>query len=203
MTVTGQQITGSDENTTDSAGIRGGTDATIIGNIGDNLKVTTTKTEGAIYSAAVSGITVAATPTDVFTITGGAGKTIRVLEVELTGTTTSGSPVSVNAAWIKRSTANSGGTRVATTIVPLDSNNAAPVATVGHYTANPTLGTAVGAVLARRVTFNASGLTGAISGKAFDVPVVLRGTSQQLSLNLNSTTVTGNILSATIIWEEI
>ena len=39
MTVTVQQIPGSDGDTTDSIGIRGGTDATVIGNVGDRLKV--------------------------------------------------------------------------------------------------------------------------------------------------------------------
>jgi hypothetical protein len=39
MSVSSSNITGSDLNTTDTAGIRGGTDATVIGNTGDRLKV--------------------------------------------------------------------------------------------------------------------------------------------------------------------
>lgn len=39
MSVSSSNITGSDLNTTDTTGIRGGTDATVIGNTGDRLKV--------------------------------------------------------------------------------------------------------------------------------------------------------------------
>jgi hypothetical protein len=39
MSVSSSNITGSDLNTTDSTGIRGGTDSTVIGNTGDRLKV--------------------------------------------------------------------------------------------------------------------------------------------------------------------
>lgn len=39
MGVSSSRITGSDLDTTDSTGIRGGTDATVIGNVGDRLKV--------------------------------------------------------------------------------------------------------------------------------------------------------------------
>ena len=40
MSVSSSNITGSDLNTTDTTGIRGGTDSTVIGNIADRLKVT-------------------------------------------------------------------------------------------------------------------------------------------------------------------
>ncbi len=117
--------------------------------------------EPATYSASVNGFTLAATPTDIFNIIGSATKTIRVTKIRLTGTTTSGSPISVSVMLTKRSTANTGGTRATAINVPHDSTSAAGTANVGNYTANPTaLGTLVGNIRSHRATFNQSGLTG-------------------------------------------
>lgn len=48
MSVSNSKLPGSDLDTSDSAGIRGGTDATIIGNTGDRLKVTAVSTENEV-----------------------------------------------------------------------------------------------------------------------------------------------------------
>lgn len=96
----------------------------------------------ATYSAATAAFASAATATDIFIVQGSATKTIRVIAVKVFATqTTAGAG---NIFLLKRSTANTGGTTVATTRVPLDSQYPAATATVQHYTANPTVGTLVG-----------------------------------------------------------
>lgn len=156
------------------------------------------------YSASVSALITATAPTDIFNIIGSSTKIIRITNIRLTGTTTAGSPISVSASLIKRSTANTGGNRTPATNVPNDSAKPAGTANVGSYTINPTaLGTTVGNVRSHRITFNQDGVTGGDIVWDFPIPLVLRGTSEQLAINFNSTTVTGSIISINISWQEV
>lgn len=165
----------------------------------------------ATYGAATTNtFTAVATPTDICTITGSASKTIRVLRVAIQGTQTTGGYETFG--FVKRSTANTGGTSAALTGVPYDSNDAAATATVLQYTANPTaLGTAVGTIGSYRtyIPVSATGTGGTQLPPAFytfsDLPakaVVLRGTSQVLAINGNSTTMAGNVLTCLFVWTE-
>jgi hypothetical protein len=154
------------------------------------------------YVAATNGFTLVATPTDIARIIGSNSKTIRVKRVVVSGRTTSGSPVAVVVKLIKYSTANTGGTSVATTAVPLNSTYAAATAAVNHYTANPTVGTIVGNVGTRSITFiSATGF--ASINFDFDNPIVLNGVTEQLSVNFNSSTVTGSSICVNFEWEEV
>lgn len=159
------------------------------------------------YSAASDGFTVASTPTDVFTITGSASKTIRIHKIKVSGTTTSGSAIKLKISLVKRSTADSGGTSVSDTVVPHDSNNNSGTATVSHYTANPTLGTTVGVVRSEQLGITNQGLSGGtvewIFNESPHQPLVLRGTSQQLGINFGSTSVTGSVISISVEWSEV
>jgi hypothetical protein len=154
------------------------------------------------YIAATDGFAIATSATDIFRIVGSGSKTIRIKKITISGRTTSGSPVPVIIKIIKYSTANSAGTSVTTTVVPADSSNAAGTATANHYTANPTLGTVVGNIATRSVTFQAAGLLQFLD-LSFDTPIVLRGTSQQLSVNLNATSITGSSICCSAEWEEV
>ena len=165
-------------------------------------------TEGkrATYAAAIAGLVSAATATDIFTITESATKTIRILRIIFSISTTTGSGLSFTAQLIKRSTANSGGTSTSPTVVAHDSNDAAGTAVVRAYTANPTLGTTVGSIRAERTEAAPQGITrdrvvwdfGVRNGRA----IVLRGTSEVLAVNFNSTTITGPVIGASIEWTE-
>lgn len=160
------------------------------------------------YSAGASNFAIATTPTDIWNITGSATKTIKIKRIRVTGTTTSGSPISVSMTLVKRSTANTGGTRVASIVVAHDSTNSAGTASVGHYTANPTaLGTLVGNIRAHRATFNQSGITGGDIvwdfGDINNQPIVLRGVAEQISINFNATSITGSNISISVTWEEV
>jgi hypothetical protein len=159
------------------------------------------------YSATGSAFVPAATATDIYLISGSNTKTIRIHKVSVSGTTTSGSAIKCTIKLIKRSTANTGGTSVTSTIVSHDSNNATATAVAKHYTANPTVGTDAGTIRSITNSFQSSGITkGSID---FDFvndggqPVILRGTGQNLAVNLNSTTITGGVISVSIEWSEV
>jgi hypothetical protein len=163
------------------------------------------------YAAATPSVVPAASATDIFTITGSGTKTVYIHKITVTGTRTAHAHDLVQL--IKRSTANSGGTSATLTNVPYDSTNAAATAVVRSYTANPTLGTAVGTVYARRQSFpvqtpaNAQGNGGSVvpwewTFVANAQPIILRGTNQVLAVNLNAITITGGILQFSIEWSE-
>lgn len=177
----------------------------LIGNKISGSSIPVTISEDVAYSAGVTNFTVAANATDIFNIIGSATKTVRINRIRISGSTTSGSPVKVGIQAIKRSTANTGGTRVATSMVPHDSTSAAATANVGHYTANPTtLGTSVGVVRTVQIAFNQSGLTGGdILWDFRDQPIILRGVAQQLCVNFNATSVTGSLISIDVEWTEV
>lgn len=158
------------------------------------------------YSAVVQGVASAATPTDIFTITGSATATIKVWQIQIEATETVAA--TGNILLIKRSTANQSGTSATATNVPYDSSNAAATATVRSYTANPgTLGTTVGNVYAYTYYYQATGakpdLLNIEFGKSLlGQPVTLRGTSEVLAVNLAGVTVTGGSYNFLIVWSE-
>jgi len=159
------------------------------------------------YSASGSAFVPATTATDVYLISGSASKTVRIHKIRISGTTTSGSPIKCTIRLIKRSTANTAGTAVISTIVPHDSTNAAATAVAKHYTANPTVGASAGDIRAVTNSFQAAGLTVGSIEFNFDndggQPVILRGVAENLAVNLNSTTVTGGVLSVSVEWSEV
>jgi len=187
-----------------------------IGVVSDRLKVDLTNqiislSAGTLstYSASISGLVCAAAATDIFTITGSASKTVRILAVAVSGTTSAGSGKSVGMSLIKRSSSNSSGTSTTPTIVAYDSSNSVGTAVVRAYTANPTLGTSVGAVVAQKIaipTVGAGGYGSSLSFYEFGSrpaqAIVLRGTNQQLCVNFGADTITNPLISITIEWTE-
>lgn len=160
---------------------------------------------GHVYSA-VTVLTAAASATDVFTIAGAAGKTITIIHASITGIqTTSGSVIS---NLIKRSTVDTGGTSSTITGVPLLSTWPAASAVVKAYTANPTLGTTVGTLQSDYlflpdITGNrASGSVGFVNIDS--VPIaILTAATEQVAINMNGATISGNSLACHFIWMEI
>jgi hypothetical protein len=166
----------------------------------------TTEGQKPTYAAAFIGLVPAASPTDVLTITGSATKTVKITSLRVTVSTTAGSGILFNANLVKRSTADSAGTSTTATNVPYDSNSAAATATVKGYTANPTLGTAVGPVRAIRYAATPASVPNQEVFMEFGTrpaqTVVLRGTSEQLCLNFGGTSITGGIADISIEWTE-
>lgn len=178
---------------------------TEVGVVGAALVTSDTGGTTATYSAAVTGLVSAASATDIFCIVGSGTKTIRVLKMSIDGLAVTGG--NITAQYFKRSAANTGGTSTTMTDGSLDSTNAAATATVRAYTANPS---ALGAgVLIESNRVYISG--GATTASAEDVvtwgdysqPLVLRGTSEQLCLNLNATSITSPTLNCTVRWTEL
>lgn len=158
------------------------------------------------YSASVNGLALAATATDVFTLTGSATKTIKITKVEVNAVQMTASQVVV--VLLKRSTANTAGTSTAQTAVPYDSANVAATATVLAYTANPTTGTLVGNLFTQRVFMpgaatasDAKGLS-VVFGDVGQQYIVLRGIAQVFSVNLAGVSVVGGSANISIEWME-
>lgn len=158
------------------------------------------------YAAYTAAFASAATATDIFIIQGSATKTIRVLRIiiHVTRTTAAAGDIFL----LKRSTANTLGTAVATAKIPYDSGYPAATATVQHYTANPTVGTSLGTVRAYRGIIPASATLinnpicnwdfGSFSGSS----IVLKGTAESLAVNLNGVTFTGGSFIIGVEWTE-
>lgn len=159
------------------------------------------------YSASVVGLVVAASATDIFTITGSSSKTIRVRKIEISGTR--GTATQTDIIVLKRSTSNTGGTSTTLKNVPLDSANQSSTAVVRSYTANPTLGTLIGNIKASKIPMGVAAPGNAQSSigqeRIYEFgrqSVVLRGTSEVVSINLNGQTVAGSSINISIEWTE-
>jgi|GEM_PF-2023070 hypothetical protein len=128
----------------------------------------------------------AANPTDVFVLQGSASKTVRIRRIVLSGFAAV-TPGQFLWSFLKRSSANTGGTTSARAALPCDPNDAAASALATAYTANPSaLGTLVGTAGMRRMFFalltrqnDRLVFEPRLDGKAY----VLRGSSQFFCVN--------------------
>lgn len=143
--------------------------------------------------------------TDIVVMPGNATNTVLVTKIVLTCTqTTAGT---INVELIKRSTADTGGTSASMTAVPDDSNYVAAVSAPLTYTGTgPTVGTAVGDLDNAQVGCPATSVSGPNDIYVFPLgsnpkPIVLRGTAQQIAINLGGA-VTGGTGTVTIYWDE-
>lgn len=169
------------------------------------------------FMASVTGFTPVATPTDIANIFGSASKTVSITRIEVSGITSAATAATLDLQLFKRSTVGTPGSAVLTglTAVPLDANNGAATAVVSTVgTANyTTLGTSVGLVASKKLPLTLSPAT------ATDFPIspvvsftfndtgtqnaILRGTTQQFALNLNSAALpAGTALNVLIEWTE-
>lgn len=147
----------------------------------------------------------AASPTDVFTKAGSSTKTVYIQRVELFYYDSSAYHVPIPVKLIKRSTLDTGGTSTSATAVPYDSGFSAATSTAMKcFTANPSgLGTAVGDITSQWA-INEPGVVGTQYNSTmvdktptrilFDHvrdngPIVLRGTSENIAVNLGSTSI--------------
>lgn len=181
------------------------------------MAIPASKTDKFIYMASGT-FTPAATPTDLVIIEGSSTRTIRVTSFDITTTNTAAG--SQQFFLVKRSAANTTGTFVAATKVPLDSGWAASTANrVGHFTANPgALGAVVGTIITKRVASPApvpASFAGVVQDAGFDILedinkrndygqyVTLRGVAETLALNFNGAAlVAGQTHAYTITWIE-
>lgn len=170
-------------------------------------------TRMATYAVDAIGYTAYATPTDMIGICGSGTKTIVITFMSMRIQSTAAALQ--NLYFIKRSTADTGGTATNPAGVPYDSTNAAATATVSVYTVVPgALGTAIGTLRVNEATSavltgtptNSSLITnGPSAGNALtpSQPITLRGTGECLYMNYNGAALTSGFTAGyTIEWEE-
>lgn len=166
-----------------------------------------THAEDPTYAACSGPFAAAATPTDVFTITGSASRIIIVRKIVVTATQTTAGYVRMSI--VKRSADNTAGTSTAATKVPYDSNYAGATNTVRHYTVNPTsLGAVIGSVCDDKifvpVTTVVANPPQVWNFTEDDSPGIrLRGVAEILALNLNAITISGNSFNVRVEWGEV
>ena len=160
----------------------------------------------ATYAVSIASLATAALATDIVTITGSASKTIAITRIDIDGVQTTASQIIL--FFIRRSTADTGGTFTSPALIPLSTLSTAATATVLAYTANPTVGTVVGTMSANRLfvpgaatTSDAQGLSVAY-GALSQQPLSLRGIRQVLAINLNGVTIAGGSVNINIEWTE-
>jgi|SRR6185312_570117 len=159
------------------------------------------------FRATSGAFTPGATPQDVFTITGNSTTNVYVQKMGISTTQTT---AGLNAWYVaKRSTANSGGTSSAATVVPLNANYSAH-ATVLEYTGNPTAGTLIGNVWGAWVdspAVAAAGVGNVIVEVDFQSmlgqPLALLSTADVLAWNFNGAALPGGLsVIAYVQWVE-
>lgn len=165
--------------------------------------------QAATYSVGGNGYTAYATPQDLLCITGSGTKTVYVTRLTINIQSTAAALQTI--LFIKRSTANSGGSLTNPALVPYDSTNAAATATVILYTGAPTPGTSLGTL---RVQEQASS-TVAVTPPVIDLytastlgttvsltqPVILRGTAESVCANYNGAALTVGFTAAYLVEE--
>lgn len=144
------------------------------------------------FRAVTAAFSVAASATDIWDLFGNATTTVVVNRIRVWATQTTGGVVALTAR--VRTTANTTGTRVASTIVKAEQADTISSSAPGHYTANPTVGTDAGAVAGGMAFVGATTATPGFwefnfgeRGKG----ITLSGTAQGIALALGGVTVTG------------
>lgn len=158
-------------------------------------------TTTASYHASAN-VSPASSATDIAVLPGNATNTVLLYRIQVTCTQTTAGIVTLQL--IKRSAADSSGTHSNMTVVPDDANYSAGVSVPLTYTANPTTGAAVGNVDTVVFGCMATGTTSPNDIYIFKPakPIVLRGTAQQLAVNLNAATISGGSFDVTFDYAE-
>jgi hypothetical protein len=160
------------------------------------------------YKYTSLGNTPAATPTDIFTISGSASKTIRITKIVVGGAASTAGDL--NPIIVHRSTANTGGSPTNPTPVPRDAiADSTATATLALYTANPaTTGTVAGnwdscRLFLQVTTTGAPDVCSFTYGVNDDQLPVLHGAGDYLAINFAGATLpSGAIVDIDVEWTE-
>lgn len=174
-----------------------------------NGNVTISDGYKATYVASWAAFAPVSSATHIFSLSGSATKTIRVLRLGMSATRTTAGTFDIQIN--KLSSALTGGTPAAPTgIVPYDSTSAAATATALTYTANPTGGgVLVGSIHNAKLVIPTTAPVGAAQNEIifsfcnnFSQDVVLRGTAQCIGLTFLGVTLTGGSVCIWVEWTE-
>ncbi len=186
-------------------------------NVVPQVGVTTSYLAKQTYSAVFIGLAPAATTTDLICISGSATKSIVLRQIKISGS--AGTTLSLPVTLLHRASLDTGGTAASTTANPANtiskrnSSNGAATAVLVAYTANPTIvdttptyidsaqlavSLTTMATTSIPVTFdwlnNNVGLT--------QPPIIPKNTTEQICVNLNSTSLASGLLTGSITWVE-
>lgn len=137
---------------------------------------------------------------DNFVLQGSSTKTVRISNINCTESING----TLVGSWLIRSTADSSGTSAAVTAVPADSNNAAATSSAALYSVAPSTGTLVGRIEPLSAIV-ASGNSNFFTDWNFGQngqEIVLRGTSQELVLNITTNPSSSQIGCGLTLTEE-
>lgn len=166
----------------------------------------------AAYASVSTSFAPVASATDIWDFFGSASKTIKIHKITYLYRSGS-SAVAHDAKVIRRSTANSSGTSANCDVVKLDTSSAAASGQPRSYTANPTLGSTVGAVAVfGQPSFGAAGAIGSAGFAAgqpivifesspLRAPITIRGTAEGIGLNVGGVSIGGTVIVA-VEWTE-
>lgn len=162
----------------------------------------------ATFVASAVGVVPAASATDIACLTGSASKVIRVQKVRVNGT--AATSIAVPAILKKHTVANTGGTSAAITGTAMDSTNVAATGAAISYSANPTIDStarniAAGTVVLAKNDLSAGGPVESVfdfTGQRYSQAPVLRGTAQQVCVNLNATSPSTGAVNVSFEWTE-
>jgi hypothetical protein len=174
-----------------------------------NARVVNFGGTSASYTYAVTATAPYATPTDWIVIRGSATKTIKILRVELSGSATAATEVTLTLN--KHTVANTVGTSTTPTPMQHDSADGVATATVLLYSVAPTISGTATIWKTVRMTLNVTpaATTVATDRYVYDYgappyePLVLRGAAQEFAINFAGVAVpAGGVYDVAIIWSE-
>jgi hypothetical protein len=161
----------------------------------------------ATYAAGWTALAPASSATDLSVLSGNATNTVIVTRAFLQCTQTTSGTFTVQ--FLIRTAADTGGTSTTVTGYAFDQNNTnmTAVSSVKTYTANPTINDSAARLIdSQLITAVATSATSpndfALWQPRIGQSVILRGTAQQLAINLNATTVTGASCNGSFQWME-
>ena len=167
------------------------------------------------YSAVARGLAPAASATDIFCISGSTTKNIVIDRVAISGT--AGTLVTAPFTLLRRVSLDTGGTPATGAALPVaaphSTNNAAATAVLVSYTANPTIVDTSPLYFRSNwatlpTTAAGTGVTPTVwqfgsSTELFDQRLdIIKGTAQQVCVNLNAVSVSSGLLDIAIQWTE-
>ena len=172
------------------------------------------------YAVGIDGFVVASSPTTYWQLCGSATSTVRVTQVTIAGRQTTAAHADFQI--LKTSTAATGGTitalapfsSAAIVGIPYDTGFAAGTAKVTAWSANPTIGTSLGAVWSGQLFLGNLTTTQSNSGAVVTFgnrpgsALVLRGTAQCMAIDSTATNTgtvgpgSGNLMDITTEWTE-
>lgn len=167
----------------------------------------------ATYGAYSVGLVPASAATDIFCINASASRDVSVREIMISGT--AGTAITTPVLLYRRASLDTGGTAATGLALPvgaqMTSTDPTATATLTAYTANPTVVDASPVLLqapaisfsvttgTNTPTFVYGGTNVDLLSKGFNL---LKGSTQQLCLNLNAATITTGVLAIGMKWVE-